>query len=92
MNAEDFEVRCTQCGAGFAIGTRRCVHCGGRLAKNGSATSPAYGLPEPGVEDVDAADETPAEGGRGGLMSLLPGLAMAAVVVVTSIMRSCGGP
>jgi len=92
MNAEDHEVRCQQCGAGFAVGTRRCVHCGGRLGKRGATPSPAYDLPEPGVEDVDATEETGAEGRRGGLMSLLPGLAMAAIVIATSILRTCGDP
>jgi len=28
-----FEVWCPQCSTSFAAGTKRCIHCGGRLSK-----------------------------------------------------------
>jgi hypothetical protein len=29
-----FEVRCPSCDVSFPVGTRRCVHCGGRMSKS----------------------------------------------------------
>ncbi|MGI9590282.1 MAG: hypothetical protein ACR2P8_02855 [Myxococcota bacterium] len=30
-----FEVWCDSCRTSFAVGTKRCIHCGGRLSKRG---------------------------------------------------------
>ena len=64
-----YEVWCPKCRVTFAIGTRQCIHCGGRLGKRGSARS--FGrsrmqtaetpeipeMPEMAVEELP--DETP---------------------------------
>ena len=54
----DFEVWCDRCGTSFAAGTKRCIHCGGRLARRGgrrglraAALSQELDLPDE-VEDV----------------------------------------
>lgn len=47
-----FEVYCYHCKSTFAIGTRRCVHCGRPLARQG--TRP---LPDARPEPLETADE-----------------------------------
>ena len=51
-----YEVYCYQCQATFALGTRRCVHCGGRLAHAEAQIEPGVGSP---TSAEGAADESP---------------------------------
>ena len=81
MDARDLEVRCSGCGAGFAIGTQRCVHCGGVLGSGGGALSMStHGEP--------AADDASAENAQR-LTSVLSGGVMLAVVLVSWLIRAC---
>ena len=41
METQHYEVRCPSCNVSFAVGTRRCVHCGGRTAAAGMGPSPS---------------------------------------------------
>jgi len=65
-----FQVWCNECHTSFATGTKRCIHCGGRLAKQSRRRSlrapqldPQIGFPEE-VEDV-MIEDTPAPGRKG---------------------------
>ena len=78
MDARDFEVRCVDCGAGFAVGTQRCIHCGARL---GARTLPSL------VASSDAGSSEPAESGLPS--NLLSGGIMVPLVVASSLMRAC---
>jgi hypothetical protein len=81
MDARDFEVRCADCGAGFAIGTQRCIHCGARLGVRSLPTLLASSGAEPG----EPSDPT-----EGGLRSnLLSGGIMLALVAASALMRAC---
>ncbi len=40
-HAGHYEVRCHRCNTSFALGTRRCVHCGGRLGRQARMEIPA---------------------------------------------------
>jgi hypothetical protein len=86
MDARDLEVRCSGCGAGFAVGTRRCIHCGLPLGPR-SAPAPfaAPGGPPAGA-DPDT-DDSPAENAR--LNGLLSGGVMLAVVLGSALLRAC---
>jgi hypothetical protein len=86
MDARDLEVRCSSCGAGFAIGTRRCIHCGQTLAPRGA---PALTLPSTGDAppiDLDGDGETAQNARRN---SMLSGLIMLALVVGSTLLRAC---
>ena len=36
-----FEVRCPSCDVSFAVGTRRCIHCGGKTERPDSNSPPS---------------------------------------------------
>ena len=38
-----YEVLCHHCNVTFPVGTKRCVHCGGRLGRRGGGTAPGAG-------------------------------------------------
>ncbi len=48
-----FEVYCYSCQSSFAAGTRRCVHCGGRLGRE--RTAPA--VARPSIQDQEILQE-----------------------------------
>jgi hypothetical protein len=55
----EFEVFCPRCGVTFPIGTKKCLHCGGR-------TAPGHGRPAPPLySTLDSLDaqETAVDGG-----------------------------
>ena len=81
MDARELEVRCSGCGAGFAIGTQRCIHCG--LPLGARRASPLRAL-----QDADSnAEDAPAESAR--LNGLVSGAIMVALVVTSALMRAC---
>lgn len=77
----DFEVRCYHCDTSFAVGTKRCIHCGGRL---GSApVEVAYGGARSQAADEEVVKNSP-------LRSVMWVL-MAIIAVAMSVARSCEG-
>ena len=82
MDARDLEVRCSGCGAGFAAGTRTCIHCGQRLASGGSSLDP-----RPLSTEEDEATPEGAQFGR--LTNVLYVVLTIGAVVASSVMRSC---
>jgi hypothetical protein len=89
MDARDLEVRCAGCGAGFAVGTRRCIHCGQPLVARPSLDAlTLQTLPTSDEAPADAADvEETAKNARRN--SMLSGLVMLGLVVVSSLIRNC---
>jgi hypothetical protein len=81
MDARDLEVRCSGCGAGFAIGTRRCIHCGRDL---GAPRAPTL----PGATDAEP-DADPRATQKAMLTNLLSGAVMIALLAVSALMRAC---
>ena len=58
-----YEVRCEHCRTSFAPETRRCVHCGARLAKGRSMVSMAGGFdPDNPPMDQSPVEYPPEEG------------------------------
>ena len=51
-----FEVFCPRCRTSFALGTKRCVHCGGQVSRE--RFSKAFELP-PGSEDLVLEEDAP---------------------------------
>jgi hypothetical protein len=81
-----YEVRCEQCQTSFAPETRRCVHCGARLAKGRQVASAAEGF-DP---DHPPEDPPPEEGevlSRGPRTAIW--VVMALVTAVASMLRTC---
>ena len=77
----DFEVRCYHCGTSFAVGTKRCIHCGQRL---GSApVEVAYGGTSSQAPEEEVVKSSP-------LRSVMWVL-MAIIAVAMSVARSCEG-
>ncbi len=52
------EVRCLQCDVSFPVGTKRCLHCGGRVGAR-KEPPPARGRILFDVEEAEEADESP---------------------------------
>ncbi len=86
-----FEVYCYGCQASFAVGTRSCVHCGGRLAsKEGtSAIETALG----GADGVRPSGEVEAdESPVVGIVRRLSGASLWVVFVLFAMLaRMCEG-
>ena len=102
--AHEFEVRCPSCDVSFPVGTRRCLHCGGRT---GPPRFQVAGMPAELVARDAAAeaeysmqvgdDEAPPPLGdpeprkaRGGWMNAGGSLLWIGMAVVFAIMRACG--
>ena len=81
MDARELEVRCAGCGAGFAVGTRRCISCGQELGSRPGSSL----LLAPGVPDADEPDTQ-----NTWLMNLLSALVMLALVTASALLRACG--
>ncbi len=85
MDARDLEVRCAGCGAGFAVGTRRCIHCGLPL---GARSAPKlFTVPDTPTPSAEPDRDDSAENAR--LSGLLSGGVMLAVVVASALLRAC---
>jgi hypothetical protein len=93
MNARELEVRCANCNAGFAIGTRVCVHCGQRLGSGVRALdepSELHGRNPADPAEAEAADEA-ADGGPGGLWAkIAPGFLTLLLLGLGIVSRACG--
>jgi hypothetical protein len=86
-----YEVRCEQCQTSFAPETRRCVHCGARLARGRRVVSTEKGF-DPDNPPIDQAPgEYPPEEGE--VLSRGPRTAiwvvMALLTAVASMLRTC---
>lgn len=53
------EVRCERCNSSFAPGTRRCVHCGGRLTRGRVLGAPPTEAQAPLLRAIPSASEVP---------------------------------
>ncbi len=80
MESNSYEVRCERCHAGFAAGTRRCVHCGGPLG----AGFLGIRLAQPGAEAPDEEQLQVPQRGRNLMWVVTAGLAVA-----FSLLRQC---
>ena len=81
-----FEVYCYDCQTSFAAGTKRCVHCGGRIGRAQTRLMPGS-MPDVGHPD----DEAEEEAGES-LPKRLASMAVWVLIVLgASLMRLCGG-
>ena len=88
-----YEVHCYNCQTSFAVGTKQCVHCGGRIGRSPlrERVADASMRPAPGPIDAELAEEeeSPAEMSIG---RRLGGLAVWIVLVLgATVMRLCEG-
>lgn len=91
-----YEVYCYACQASFALGTRNCVHCGGRLASGETPRAPELGTsisPVPAgpggagpPTDAEEGEESPTVGM---LRRLGGGMLWFIIVVAVTISRMC---
>lgn len=79
-----YEVYCHRCHVTFPVGTKRCVHCGGRLGRD--RLRPELELP-PGAEDLAAHEAT--VGRRSGLSPFT--LVWVALLLAGYLYRACAG-
>jgi hypothetical protein len=91
MNAREFEVRCANCDAGFAVGTRHCIHCGQRL---GAGVLPGLQRRNPAdpadpaeADDAQAEEATPA----GVWARIAPGFLTLLFIAIGVLGRACAG-
>jgi len=49
-----FEVRCSNCDVSFAVGTKKCIHCGGRTHASPETGAPVVKPGEFGFEGVES--------------------------------------
>ena len=82
---EEFSVRCAQCETTFALGTKRCVHCGGPLGKGLVAALQAAGDHQPLPGAIDAEEEEEVSTRR----SSKAWIVWAFLAIAISIMRQC---
>ncbi len=85
-----YEVYCYSCKASFAVGTRKCVHCGGRLAgAEGPGPLEALGTADEGLSGSEAdMDASPVLA----IVRRLSGAALWVVFVVLAMLaRMCEG-
>jgi hypothetical protein len=76
-----FEVYCHRCKVTFAVGTKRCIHCGGRIGSE--RFRPGLELP-PGAGDLDLEESV---GRRSGLSPFT--LVWVALLLVGYLYRAC---
>ena len=76
-----YEVYCNRCRVTFPLGARRCIHCGGRLAKERFQAQLA--LP-PDLDDVQTEEDLPR---RSGLSPFT--LVWIAVLLAGYLYRAC---
>lgn len=80
-----FEVYCNRCKVSFPVGTRRCLHCGGRLSRERG--EPESAEIQPFLLEPAEADEAPPR--RSPISPVL--LLWLAVFVGGTIYRACAG-
>ena len=85
-DANPYEVRCERCKTSFAVGTTRCVHCGGPIGRRVIALEALRGA----RGGRGAASDAGAESSAGRAVSLAR-LVMIALVVGIAIVRACLG-
>jgi hypothetical protein len=101
----EFEVRCPSCDVSFPTGTRRCLHCGGRVGKGRFRVAGVpleHAEPEADAEDffrspIEAEGdsifsedvEKPRKGFRGRMNAGIS-LVWIFMAVAFSLMRACG--
>ena len=79
-----YEVRCASCNVSFPPGTRRCIHCGGRIGRQLRVEA---GLPLPVEEGEEPEEEMPGgSAARAGIWAVTAIIAMAG-----SLFRMCQG-
>ncbi len=90
----EFEVHCPRCRVSFPLGTRTCLHCGGRTRK---ATSPPQML-ETAVSTAEEAPLPPVEGAEEREESagqspfrMVTGLIWLVLAVAGTMYRLCAG-
>lgn len=104
MDAKELEVRCDHCDAGFAVGTKLCVHCQRPLRRRARAatgtlegarevemtTSSAPRAPSRGAPQDDP-EEDAEEPPRSGLSGALIQVALVlGIMAMSLISRACG--
>ena len=77
-----FEVYCPRCRVTFPTGTKRCIHCGGRIGRE--RFQPALNPPPPASEDV-LVEQEPAR--RSGLSPFT--LVWVALLLAGYLYRAC---
>ena len=79
-----FEVYCNQCNVTFPTGTRRCLHCGGRLSRERGR--PEAAPPQPFPMDAAEEEELPRRSPFSPMVLL-----WLALFVAGTIYRACAG-
>jgi hypothetical protein len=87
-----YEVRCETCRVTFPLGTKRCLHCGGRLGSRESIPPFSAVFSESAELDPELLNEGEAEQtGRRGPTRLVMSLIWVLLAVVGSFYRICTG-
>jgi hypothetical protein len=82
-----YEVYCPSCRVTFPVGTRRCLHCGGRVGPQGSAGMSIEPPPAEQAEEVDIGGEE-----RPRIRSLSPLTVLWVLLLLAgSLYRACSG-
>ncbi len=81
-----YEVYCQRCRVTFPVGTRTCLHCGGRLARERATPARLAPVPEFDPEAVLAEDDVPVRRGLSPFTAIWVLLAIAA-----TLYRACSG-
>lgn len=90
-SASPYEVRCPRCDVSFAVGTRRCIHCGGPTTAPGATASVEPGPFERTQPEPVQIGEEEAPGIGSSLLKLSGSLFWVVALVIFSIVRNCGG-
>ncbi len=87
-----YEVRCETCRVTFPLGTKQCLHCGGRLGSKGSVPPLSAVFPEAAELDPELLDQGEAEQtGRRGPVRLVMSLIWVLLALVGTVFRICTG-
>jgi len=104
--ASPFEVRCHRCNVTFPIGTRQCIHCGGRIDQDDQSgilesiheVDPGRGgLSSKPIDvmadpgDSDEMDSDAPSSVGASLIRSLGGFIWVIVLIGFTLARSCGG-
>jgi hypothetical protein len=87
-----YEVRCETCRVTFPLGTKRCLHCGGRLGARESIPPLSAVFSESAELDPEILDGGEAEQtGRRGPVRLAMGVVWVLLALVGTLYRICAG-
>ncbi len=86
------EVRCHTCDVSFPVGTKQCVHCGGRIGR------PLFGLQLPDAEgdgetpifEAEEVEETELETAQRRLLRIGFTVFWLGLALISTLARSCG--